>query len=534
MKISEVRRTRLIALLATLILAAVLAAGIDGPGPAAAAATPTTTATTAAISTMTTATTTTTTTATSTSTSTSPSSSAPPPPNDARDNAQAVGALPASLGGTTVGSTLEQSEPGSTCGRLAGSVWYSVSFDATAPATVGVSLSAGGQLDACVDVFIKQRSEDIPQTGAETDQRGLARLTFSPQTRTTYLIRVGQLKNSDPGSFKLKLFSVTPSASAPGTRLPAQGAQGTLDSFFTTTAAYSEELTAATTYKLNLVSPAGDCMSLAVFAPGTTDFASASPLLFSCDGYRLFTPTQTGRYSFLIKAARGVDVEQPYALHVEPASSEEMAPGVPLDNLSRVYGRLRGNVDSVVALYRLNVTSHSQLTLALDAQRSSSFDLELLNAKGREIDCACDNSGDETLQTITRPGMYYAAVEAENFSSGRFSLSRQSRAITALHVDINGRGASRAPAKSPFRVSAAIGPAVGGQVTFIVEYFDPLSGWQFRGSFTEPLKDGVAAFTFTPPEPGRWRTTASFAGTRSAAPATSGYAQVNEAPPPAD
>jgi hypothetical protein len=514
---SWTRYGRLVALLAALILAAVLAAGIGGPSRAAAAATPTPSA-----GSPTSGTTTTTT------------SSAPAPANDERDNAQAVGALPASVRGTTDGSTLEKTEPSSGCGALAGSVWYSVSFGASVPASVGASLSAGGQLDACVDVFIKQRSQDIPQTGARTDKHGLARLTFSPQAHTTYLIRIGQLRDSDPGTFSLQLFAVAPSASAPGLLLPAQGARGRLDSFFTTTAAYSAQLTAATTYKLNLVSSAGACMQLGVYAPGTTNFSSASPVLRSCDGYRLFTPTQSGLYSFLIEAAGGLDVEQPYALHVEPASREEMAPGVPLHNLSNVHGRLRGNVDSVVALYRLNVTSHSQLTLALSAQSFSDFDLELLNAKGREIDCACGASGDQTLQTITRPGMYYAAVEAENFSFGRYSLSRQSRAITHLHVDINGRGASQAPAGSPFTVSAGIGPAVAGQVTFEIEYFDPLSGWQFRGSFTEPLRGGVAAFTFTPPEPGRWRTTASFAGTRSAAPADSGYAQVNEAPPPAD
>ena len=498
-------------MLAALILAVLLSVAAGGPARAVAAGSATTTTTTG------------------TTTTTAPA----PPANDDRDNAQALGSLPATVSGTTVGSTLAPTEPAGDC-RLAGSVWYSVSFGASAPATVGVSLNAGGRLDACVDVFIQQRSQNIPVTGTRTDAHGLARLTFAPESQTTYLIRVGQLADSDPGSFALTAFAVAASASAPGAALPAAGARGKLDSFFTTTAAYSTELTAAVTYKLNLISRAGGCMRLGVYAPGTTDFGSASPLLDGCDGYRLFTPTQTGRYSFLITAAGGLDVEQPYALHVEPATSREMAPGAPLDNLTSVQGRLRGNVDSVVALYRLNVTSRSQLTLALKAQSFSSFDLQLLNARGRQLDCACNSSGNQTLAVITRPGMYYAAVTAENFSFGRFSLSRQSRVITRLNVEINGRGASQATTDSAFKVSARITPAVQGRVTFELEYFDPLSGWQFRGSYAEPVNDGVAGFSYTPPDPGRWRATASFAGTRSAAPAASGYAQVNEAPPPAD
>lgn len=520
---SRHRHGRLIALLAALLLATVLTVAIDGPAhaaasPATASATTTTTATSTTTATTTTSTTT----------------SAPAPANDDRDDAQPLGTLPASVSGTTAGSTLEKVEPSGECGPLAGSVWYTISFGAGAPASTGLTLNAGGQLDACVDVFTQQRSQDIPLTAAESDAHGLARLTFSPQADTTYLIRVGQRSDSDPGPFSLKLFTVAPSASAPGTPLPALGARGRLDSYFTTTAAYSTELTAAITYKLNLVSSAGGCMHLGVYGPGTTDFRSATPLARGCDGYRLFTPTQTGRYSFLISAADGVDVSEPYALHVERAASQEMAPGTPLGNLKRVHGRLRGNVDSVVALYRLNVTTHSQLTLTLAAPSFASFDLELLDAKGREIDCACGDSGNRTLQVITRPGMYYAAVRAEDFTFGRYSLSRQSRAITRLDVEINGRGASQAPAGSALKVTAAISPAVQGRVTFELESFDPLSGWQFRGTDTEPLVSGVAGFSFTPPAPGRWRATASFTGTRTAAPASSGYAQVNQAPAPAD
>jgi hypothetical protein len=470
--------------------------------------------------------------ATSTSTT---AAAAPPPANDDRDSAQPLGALPATVSGTTAGSTLEPTEPSGDCEQtLAGSVWYSVSFASTAPTSTGVQLNAGGNLDACVDVFTMQRSQDLPVTAAETDKNGLARLTFAPQANTTYLIRVGQLFNSDPGTFTLSVFSVASAAAAPGTPLPTAGARGNLDSFFTTTAAYSVPLTAAVTYKLNLVDRAGSCMQLSIYAPHTTDFSSATPVAEHCGGYRLFTPTVSGRYSLLISAARGLDVEQPYALVVAPASSLVTAPGVPLPNLSTVRARLRGNVDSAVRLYRLDVTSRSQLTLTLDAASFSQFDLELVASNGRVVDCQCGSSGDQTIQAVTRPGIYYAAVKAEDFSYGKFSLSRQSRTITGLRVAIDGHHYVPVSFGAAVVVAARIRPAISGEVGFELEYFDPLAGWQYRGEVTEPLIDGLAEYVFTPPDPGRWRATAAFAGTRVAAPSQTGYAYLAEIPPPGD
>ncbi len=467
-----------------------------------------------------------------TTTGTTTAATPAPPANDDRDDAQALGALPATVTGTTVGSTLQTDEPNGNCAasELAGTVWYSVSFAKVVPDTVGVQLNARGSLDACVDVFVKQRSQNLPVTGAVSDKHGLARLTFSPQAQTTYLIRVGQLYNSDPGGFSLSVFDVTAEASAPGISLPATGAAGTLDSFFTTTAAYSMQLSAAVTYKLNLVDRAGGCMTLSVYDPGTTEFSAATPLAEHCGGYRLFTPTTTGRYSFLVTAARGLDVNQRYFLEVAPATRQEIAPGVPLENLTTVNSRLRGNADAAVRLYRLDISSRSQLTLTLAAPSSAQFDLELVTATGRVVDCQCGSSGDQSLEAITRPGIYYAAVKAEDFSFGRFSLSRQSRTITGLRVAIDGRHFVPVSAGASVTVEARIRPAVTGRVTFELEYFDPLSGWLYRGEVTEPLIGAIAEYPFTPPDPGRWRAIATFAGTRTAAPSVTGFAYLAAAP----
>jgi len=50
------------------------------------------------------------------------------PRNDNHANGVAIGPLPASLDGTTVGATVETNEPFSSCGVTpGGSVWYSIS-----------------------------------------------------------------------------------------------------------------------------------------------------------------------------------------------------------------------------------------------------------------------------------------------------------------------------------------------------------------------------------------------------------------------
>ena len=105
---------------------------------------------------------------------------ASPPSNDNRNSAQPLGALPATVTGTTVGATVETTEPPSGCARSAGSVWYSVSFGSSPPGEVGVKVQANGDLDAAVDVFQRQRSQNTPVTCARTDQNGVAGTTFQP------------------------------------------------------------------------------------------------------------------------------------------------------------------------------------------------------------------------------------------------------------------------------------------------------------------------------------------------------------------
>lgn len=456
---------------------------------------------------------------------------ASPPPNDNRDSAQSVGALPVAVGGTTVGATVEIKEAPSGCARTAGSVWYAISFGSSPPGEVGVRVQANGDLDAAVDVFQRQRSQNIPVVCARTDQNGVADTTFQPSPNATYLIRVAERANSTSGTFSLKTFVVPPPPSPPGTGFPPHGGHGTLDSSFNAQDAYSLHLQAGTTYKLNLVKTNDGCVHLGIFPPGTSSFDGNAAADLSCAGYRLFTPAVSGLWSLLVSAAPGIDGSQPYWLHIAPASSLEMAPGILLPNFAHHTATLHGNIDTDVRLFRFDVTTFSDLTLFLQTASDKSFDLKLLNDQGRYLQCDCGSQGEETIRREVRPGRYFVVVQAEDFESGPFTLSRQSRTITHVHISFDGSGYEQISPGASTRVTATVSPTVDGPVTFELEYFDPVQRWQFRGYHRAEAVHGVAVLPFTPPRTGRWRATVVYNGTHSAAPATSGWANLLVAGP---
>ncbi len=456
---------------------------------------------------------------------------AAPPPNDNRNSAQPLGALPAATNGTTVGATVETTEPPSGCARTAGSVWYSVSFGSSPPGEVGVKLQANGDLDAAIDVFQRQRSQNIPVTCARTDQNGFAGISFQPSGNATYLIRIAQRANSTSGTFSLKVFVVPPPPSPPGPALPTRGGHGVLDSIFNMQDAYSLRLQAGTTYKFNLVKTNDGCVQLAIFPPGTSSFGGGAAAGLSCAGYRLFTPTVTGLWSFLVSAAPGIDGSQPYWLHIAPATSLEMAPGIFLPNFAHYTATLHGNLNTDVRLFRFDVTTFSDLTLFLQTASNASFDLKLLNDQGKYLQCNCGSEGEETIRREMRPGRYFVVVQAENFESGPFTLYRESRTITHVRVSFDGFGYEQISPGASTRVTATVSPAINGPVTFELEYFDPVERWQFRGYYNAEAVNGVAVLPFTPPAVGRWRATVAYNGTHSAAPATSGWANLLVAGP---
>lgn len=457
---------------------------------------------------------------------------AAPPPNDDRDNAANIGALPATVHGTTVASTLEANEPGSTCSDIGASVWYAVTTGTTAPSRIGIKLVASQNLDAAVDVFVRQRSQDLPVTCRQTDSAGKTAIAFPPQPNTTYLIRVGQRANSDPGTFALRVFPLPPPPSPPGRHLGRRGnANGLLDGTLATSVAYSAQLVAGTTYKINLVKPNTGCLQLNIFSPGTSSFDSTPVAGLSCGGYRLFTPSTSGRWSFLIDADPNNPGTQAYWLYVRPATDKEMAPGIFLPNLAHYTGFLRGNVDDDVRLFRFDVTAHSDLTLFLQAASNAPFDLKLLNDRGHYLQCNCGSTGEETIRRQIQPGRYFIVVQAETFGSGPFTLYRETRLITHIHTTIDGVDSTQLSPGAAARIDATVSPAVTGPVTIEIDYFDPVGHWQFHHRYQVEAVNGHAGVSFIAPHVGRWRAESTFNGTRTASPAFSTSAQMLVAGP---
>ncbi len=460
-------------------------------------------------------------------------SSPPAPPNDAFANAQAIKSFPATIEGTTVGATTEAGESESSCGASGNSVWYSLRLPAAH--RIAINLAAAGALDATVAVFHAVRSERSSVVCERTDSTGKASLSFVAAKNGLYYIRVAALQNSQLAKFTLEVFMPTPAVRPPGPPLPAAGISGQVDRTQNVNAAYSVVMHAGVSYLINLANETkGACVSGALFAPGTTSFGEEGEeggeaggqggalVHIDCGGYHLFTPRadQGGRYSFEITPSLSRKGIQRFRLQVAPAGPAETAPGLPLGNYVHAHGALDGNGVAVVRLYRMEVTSHSNLNLKLIAPAAAEFNLQLRDERGHVIECDCNSNGSTSLQRQLQPGTYYAVVSERNHTSGSYTLERETRTITATTISFTSKQAS--PGEG-LGIDVQVTPAESGPVTVEIERFDPVFGWQFSQRVQAFASGGLATVPFAPPSPGRWRARAFYRGSRTASPSAVGY-----------
>jgi hypothetical protein len=449
---------------------------------------------------------------------------APAPANDERANAQPIRSLPATINGTVVGATLEPGESESSCGgSTVNSVWYSLR--AGSAQRIGLDLAAGGELDGTVDIYHAVRSQLQSVDCQKTDTHGKASLTFKASKNGLYLFRVAALSTSQLANFSLEVFLPTPAVGPPGRPLPSGGVNGQVDRIQNINAAYSFTLHAGVSYLINLANKTeGACVSGALFAPGTSSFeeGSSSLLHISCGGYRLFTPGPGagGRYSFEVTPRASHRGVQRFHLQVAPAGPAETAPGIGLGNYAHAHGRLDGRGISVLRLYRLDVTSHSNLTLRLIAPGSADFNLQLRNQNGNVIECQCGGSGSQTLQHQLVTGRYYAVVSVRDATAGNFTLVRESRTITSTSLSFS---SSKASPGEGLGIDVKVSPAASGPVTVEIERFDPVFGWQFYRQDHVFASEGSASDPFTPPAVGRWRAKATYEGSRTSSPSAVGF-----------
>ncbi len=453
----------------------------------------------------------------------------PAPANDERAGAQVIHSLPASINGTTVGATLEQGESQSSCGvPTASSVWYSLR--ASSAERIALDLAAGGELDATIDVYHTVRSQLDSVGCQQTEGHGKASLSFKASKNGLYLIRVAALANSQLANFSLEVFLPTPAIGPPGAPLPSGGVNGRVDRIQNINAAYSFTLHAGVSYLISLANETEHaCVSGALYAPGTSSFGgeeeagtTSGLLQINCGGYRLFTPGpgQGGRYSLDITPRTSYRGIQRFHLQVAPAGPAETAPGLTLGNYAHAHGYLSGRSVRVLRLYRMEVTSHSNLSLKLTAPSSAEFKLQLRNRSGDVIECDCDGSGSQTLQHQLQPGTYYAVVSVRNGSSGNFTLVRESRTITSSSLSFS---SSKASPGEGIGIDVKVSPAASGPVVVEIERFDPVFGWQFYRQSTAFVSDGSASVPFVPPAVGQWRAKATYEGSRTSSSSAVGF-----------
>jgi hypothetical protein len=425
------------------------------------------------------------------------------PANDARAAATAI-TPPGSVSGTVTEATLEDNELPSDCGDTDASVWYR--FTPPKRGSVVVQLDAGGNLDASVDVYERSRSELTSVDCAASNSKGSATLGLDGlDPAHEYLVRVGKLRSSDPGDFKLQVLVPNPPATAPGRVLPRRGISDSVDRLINPSDAYNLRLREGVAYRVDLAKQG--CLPLAIYAPGTSDFDAAPERTLRCGGYHLFTPDRNGRYVLLVQSGRRRG-DEPYRLRVGRARADDTTPGLFIHNYARVHGRVNGRIDSV-DLYRFDVVRRSALTLRV----SGNPEVELLGEHGRRIDSGSD------IRIGIRPGRYYAAVRG----AGRYTLRRVSRAIT--HASTSFSRAS-APPGTTVSLSLNVRPGVEGRGVIVVQRLDPIAGYQFLRRYHVRVVGGRATVAFTPPSVGHYRASSSFLGSRTASPSATGYARL--------
>jgi hypothetical protein len=454
----------------------------------------------------------------------------PAPANDERANAQVIHSLPAAINGTTVGATIEPGERESACGvQTTSSVWYSLR--ASSAERIALDLAAGGELDGTIDVYHAVRSQLDSVGCQQTEGHGKASLSFKASKNGLYLIRVAALQSSQLASFSLEVFLPTPAIGPPGATLPSSGVSGRVDRIQNINAAYSFTLHAGVSYLISLANETEHaCVSGALYAPGASSFGgeeeesgSGSALLqINCGGYKLFTPGpgQGGRYSLDITPRHSFRGIQRFHLQVAPAGPAETAPGLALGNYAHAHGYLSGRSVRVLRLYRMEVTSHSNLTLRLTAPDSAEFKLQLRNQNGNVIECDCEGSGSQTLQHQLQPGTYYAVVSVRNGTAGDFTLVRESRTITSTSLSFS---SSKAAPGEGLGIDVKVSPAASGPVVVEIERFDPVFGWQFYRQETAFVSEGSASVSFVPPAVGQWRAKATYEGSRVSSPSAVGF-----------
>jgi hypothetical protein len=443
---------------------------------------------------------------------------AAPPPNDARTSPQDLGRLPALVSGTTVDATMEADEPIPACGAIKNSVWFS--FSVSSDRDLLVALDAGGDMDAVVDLFARERSQLTPVDCRRTNRRGEATIDADAEAGTAYLVRVAALSNSVTDRFTLRVVLPDEPAQPPGARLPASGTSGKVDRFANPDDAWAIRMEEGRTYRINLVTVDRGRVQAALYAPG--GFGGNPEEALRGDQHTVFTAPAAGVYTVHVQAPRASRAALRYRLRAGLAGRDDSAPGLMLADDRRVGGSLHGNELDALDLYRFTVARRSDVRVRLRTKRD--FDLRLLTDGGRRMSASTGFAGTKELTRRLAPGRYFIAIRARDGARGRYALSRLSRVITHATTLVDGRRSTTAAPGETVQLSVRVTPTVTGEASLLVERHDPIAGWLFYSRHHPRVSGQAATVAFQPPFVGRWRVTGDYEGTRTSSPSSGGTA----------
>jgi hypothetical protein len=442
-----------------------------------------------------------------------PAAQAAPPSNDARAAAQPLGALDADVRGTTVEASLDVDEPPSGCASMRASVWFA--FDADETRSIIVALDASGDLDAVVDLFVRERSQLSPAACRPTNRRGELTFELDAEEGTSYLLRVASRSNSTDGPFRLRVIEPERPARFPGERLPRGGVNAFVDRLANPDDAWSVRMQRGVPYRINLVSSGGRCAVVELNSPDEGDVVRR----MRCDTHTVWVPERTGLHTLHVQAPRAARERIRYRLRAGRAAADDTAPGLRLVNDRAVRGGLNGAELDAVDLYRFSIANRSRVRMTL--RTNADFALELRRESGGRL-----AFGGNELERRLAPGRYFLAVRALDGAAGRYVLRRLARVITSSDLSVEGGANATVPPGAAVGLALQVTPAVDGPSTMRVERFDPLVGWLFHATLRTAVRAGRAAVSFRPPAVGRWRITGSFDGSRRAAPSEGGTVRV--------
>jgi hypothetical protein len=448
------------------------------------------------------------------------SASAAPPANDSRTAPQDLDGLPALVSGTTVDATLEQDEPPSMAGSIKNSVWFS--FSVASSRELLVALDAAGDMDAAVDLFVRERSQLMPLSAQRTNRRGEATIDADAAAGARYLVRVAALSNSVADRFTLRVVLPDEPARPPGERLPASGASARVDRFANPDDAWSTPMLEGRTYRINLVSVEAGSVQVALYAAG--EFGGDPEETLAGDEHTVFTAPDSGLYTLHVRAPRASRAQLRYRLRVGLAQRDDSAPGVVLPDDRRVGGTLRGDELDALDLYRFTVARRSDVRVRLRTKHD--FELRLMSEGGRRIGAARGFAGSKEMTRRLRPGRYFIAVRARDGAHGAYVISRLGRVITRARTLIDGRRSATAAPGETVELTVRVTPAVAGRAGLRVERYDPLAGWLFHSRHAPRVIGTTATVAFQPPFVGRWRVSGEYTGTRTASPSDGGTARL--------